>query len=38
MTYDNKLKTDSSDLVMTIAQMNKIGGRNLGNSLSKIFK
>ena len=37
MTFDNTLKVDNRDLVMTIARMNGIGARN-SNSLSSIFQ
>ena len=37
MSYDNVLKKDNKDLVMTIAKMNKIGSRR-GNSLNSLFR
>lgn len=37
MTFDNTLKTDNRDLLLTVARMNSIGG-NRRNSLSGIFK
>lgn len=37
MTYDNVLKTDNKDLVMTIAKMNSLGSRRV-SSLNKLFR
>lgn len=37
MAYDNALKTDNKDLVMTIARMNSIGSRR-SNSLNNLFR
>lgn len=37
MTYDNTLEVDNKDLVMTIANMNRIASGNMG-TLSSIFQ
>ena len=37
MSYDNNLKTDDRDLILTIAKMNNIGGNRGFNSLNSIF-
>ena len=37
MTYDNTLQVDDKDLIMTIANMNRIGSGNR-NTLSSIFQ
>ena len=38
MSYDNNLKTDDKDLILTIAKMNSIGGNRGFNSLNSIFR
>lgn len=38
MSYDNMLKTDNKDLVMTIAKMNQLGNNKRENSLNRLFQ